>query len=164
MKTIQLPVTLTLSCLLAACATFSDQARQDEPHAVIRFTKPPAASPVSRTVKLLDGASPRLDRDYRITPGTHELVIEVTESSAEIQRPFLIGSGSPYPGNNIGTVQLSQDGQMSASGINPMAPMQPVNLQMDSRQTSTTTRQINVDAGWRYEHDGTFLRKTARLP
>lgn len=162
MKASHIPVLLTLACAIAGCATLEHQTTQTEPHAVIRFTKPAVTSTNSRSVKLLDGAPPGRDKDYRITPGGHELVIEVTESSTEASRPFVMGSGGP--GSGVGTVDISQDGRVSSSGLNPMVPMQPVNLRVDSRRTRSMTQRINVEAGWQYEHDGTSLRKTTRLP
>jgi hypothetical protein len=168
MKRTYLPALLASSFAIAGCASFKHQVPQTEPHAVIRFVQPPSYQN-SRTVVLMDGVPPRYDQDYRVRPGGHDLVIEQTGISKGTGSPMGMGisSNGPYrnsPGD-YGTVNLSQDGSVSTSGTDPFATGgQFVNINVDSRTISRSNQHIEVQAGWRYEHDGFIFSKTGKLP
>lgn len=144
---------------LAGCATYESTVSESEPHAVIRFVRPAESSLDQRTVKKLDGLPVRLGRDYRIAPGNHEVVVRVVETGGDSYSPVTVGAASA---DTAATVNMSQSGQMTVSGTQPFAAMQPVNLDIESRQLNDLPQILTIEAGWLYEFDG-YENKKIRL-
>lgn len=170
MKNILILVQSVSLLVLFSCASLDHQIPESEPHAVIRFIKPPS-SEIAVSVEMMDGLTLRYDQDYRIRPGGHILVIERTGLAVETGNSMYAGVsfGNPdlaqYSQDNRANVNVSQDGMVTTSGIDPLASNgQFVNMSVESRQRTRGNQHIQVDAGWRYEHDGVIFRKTGKLP
>lgn len=142
---------------LVGCAGFKDQTNLAEPHAIVLVTDQSDVPSETGRVKKFDGLPVNAGREYRVRPGRHEVTLQFVETGLVTSSPFVVGAAIiPTP---PATLDVSQSGQMSVSGQNPLGGMQPVVLNAESRRISYVTNTITVEAGWRYELDGEHVTK-----
>lgn len=111
----------------------------------------------------MDGLPVRSGREYRLSPGQHELVVQVVEKTSETFRPYHagVGSGGVHSGPVDGSanINVSETGQLTATGGNPFGGAQMANLTVAGRRISYFTNTLSVETGWRYDFDGYEVKK-----
>jgi hypothetical protein len=147
---------------LAGCTTYESTVSAAEPHGVVRFVRAAESSFDSRAVEKLDGLPVRRNREYRVAPGRHEMVVRVTETRVESYQPVTVFGSGAAAGNPV-PVNMSPSGQMAVTGTQPFGAQQSVNFNVAARESSAVTNVLTVEAGWLYEFDGYGTVKV-RLP
>jgi len=156
-----IPAFICTGLLLASCAQFQHQTREDEPHAVVVIARSSTSAPQSGVVKSLDGQPVREGASYRIRPGSHEIVFEIVEREVETADPMtttLFHSGNgPMEIEQPGNLHFSESGAVTASGLQPYAPMQMVSMSVEKRSIREQTRRLEAVANRQYEINGTMI-------
>ena len=165
----RLIVILCSAALITSCARFDHQAAHSEPHAVLNIAPPPTESDLEhRIVKLVDGLPVSTGRSYRITPGSHSVVVRVVEKTSETYRPYGIGAGTQgaHAGHVPGTadVAISDTGRVTADPGHPVAGAHLVNVSVAGRRITYLTNSIAAQPGWSYECDGYEVRQRPAGP
>ncbi len=144
-----------VALMFAGCAQFQNQTAVSEPHGVVVVADQTDLPGETGRVKKLDGLPVKSGQNYRVRPGQHEVTIQFVLTGVETSRPFVVGAELSQPA----VVDVSQSGQMSVSGQNPLGGMQPVILNAETRNRFSVTNLITVEAGWLYELDGDHVTR-----
>jgi hypothetical protein len=149
---------LALAC---GCARFEHQTAATEPHAVLRISPPPTESDLERRlIKRVDGLPVRAGNDYRVRPGTHQMVVQVLERFSQTYRPYSAGGQT----DGTASLNINERGGVSAIEGNPFGGTEMVNINVDARRVYFITNTIVAEAGWRYDCDGYDIRKKRITP
>jgi hypothetical protein len=143
-----IPAATFLCAIHAGCARFHHQTTEREPHALVTVGRTSESSAQGGALKSLDRLPVNAGSTYRVRPGKHVVIVEVTERSVETGRHQTL-FGSP-PEDEPAEVFISGAGSVSASGVQPFGTMQPVNLSIEQRRRRDVSRAIIVQAGKHY--------------
>jgi tetratricopeptide (TPR) repeat protein len=125
--------------LFSGCTSFQHQTRETDPHALV-IIKQFRGHQVQRMVTHFDGQLVQPHREYRVTPGEHQLII--TE--------IVPVSGSSAM-NKIGEVPGESGTKITLSYLN---------LSHTTSRALNITNSIIVESGWRYALEGMLVHKT----
>lgn len=136
----------------------------------------PAVAEVRGIVERLDGNRVAADREYRVKPGEHTVIIRFRDSLAESYAGLGLGSmpasqaeltlaqpsstsQSAVPGS-LQTL-VPEPGRAPGAGTTLLAPgqFQLLKLNMKAERASYFTNTFIVEPGWRYELDGSVVTK-----
>jgi hypothetical protein len=123
----RLKIVAATALVLSGCARFEHQTSLSEPHGVLRFG---VVSEPSASVKSFDGLSLSAGREYRVKPGKHELVYQISESSVKIEKPVDLG-------------------------IATLPPTAEVRF-----RSRYVTNVVLIEADWLYDVEGVEVKKT----
>ena len=150
--------------LLSGCARFQHQTREAEPHAVVVIGVG-AGRHDGAIVRRIDGLPVRPGREYRMTPGQHQLTLMVFEEIDQTTR-MGVHLGAKHAGAPPGTLVVPDSGEPVLNDASPFpfrSTIRPLNVRTKGWLVSYTTNSVTVEAGCRYVLDGERTTKTRPL-